>query len=93
MMPFDAVVAQVNKRMDGTDKFYKPPKGWDAADPEGCWTHDYKKGEVIDYCDGFKMFATFDAAKAYADTLDYSVIRLDNEWSAWTVTPLDAFYG
>jgi hypothetical protein len=93
MAMFDAVAAQVNKRMDGNDKFYKPPKGWDAKDPAGCWTHDYKKGAAIDYCDGFKMFVDMKSAREYADTLKYSVMSFDTAVDMWTVTPLDAFYG
>ena len=95
MFSFDAVVAQVNTRLDSKDKLYQPPKGWDASDPKGCWTHDRAKqsGELYDYCQGFKMFEDFYAALAYADTLDYSVLTLDIVVDRWTVTPLDAFYG
>ncbi len=72
----------------------KPPKGWDLNDPAGCWTHDFaSQSKAIDYCEGFKMFASAREAEDYANTLKYSLMRLDSEVDLWTITPLNAFYG
>lgn len=84
---FDAVAAQVNSR-DG-DKFFKAPKGWDASDPDGPWMQDYKKGAAVDYCDGFKVFDTFENAMDYAATLKWNTVSFHAPSQKWEVEPYD----
>ncbi len=71
----------------------KPPPGWDADDPNGCWMKDGPKASGIDYTDGFRLFESFFKAIDYAATLEYHVLGYDSEVSLWTVTPLNGPYG
>ena len=70
----------------------KVPRGWDATDPAGCWMKD--RPEAPDYCQGFKMFLTYEAADRYAVSLGTPyVMRYDNEVMRWTVEPMAGDYG
>lgn len=84
---FNAVAAQVCKRLDSKDKLFQPPKGWDASDPEGCWMHDFKKGKPM--AKTFWMFDTFEEAEVKAAELDWNLIGFDPEVEKWTVEEFD----
>ncbi len=90
MTMFDAVAAQVCKRLDGKDKFYHPRKKWDASDPKGCWTRDWSESEYGKSLDlGFWMFDTQTEAFAKADTLEWSLVSWDDYAQKWTVERFD----
>lgn len=97
MLGIPWLAAHIHERL--TTGKWKLPKGWDARDPAGCWTHDLDHSAPIDYCDGFKMFDTFQEAKDYADTLEFSLIKFETfkhggeDVSKWTVERFEAFYG
>ena len=64
-------------------------QGWDPEDAAGCWTHDMKKSDPVDYTNGFRMFASYDDAEAYAESLPGTYLMgLDTEVDRWAVTPM-----
>ncbi len=69
-------------------------KGWDAKDPEGCWTHDARRHGPIDYCHGFRLFEEYGDAVKYAEGLDTPfLLGFDQMAQRWAVEPLDGNYG
>ena len=68
-------------------------QGWNPEDPVGCWTHDGPRPEGIDYCDGFRLFASLQEAEEYANTLGLHTLGIDFEVNRWAVTPVKGTYG
>lgn len=88
----DAMICSVARSVQALD--VPRCKGWDANDPEGCWTHDARRHGDIDYCQGFRLFNRYEDAVEYAEGLGtLFLLGFAQVAQRWAGEPLHDSYG